>query len=204
MSDNTTPVDRTVKGITSFVIVLVVAALVLAVVISPDYIRLLDIDLNSALRIIGTLFVVTAFVERAVQVILGIWVEPGKVEIKGRINAARAKRAADPTADAEEALHTQALEKYRGATGRLAFTLALFMGIAVSWIGVRSLRALIDPVSYDELGSDMQRHVFTLVDVLITGALIGGGSNGMHELMQSIVEFFNKLRVGMNPETRKP
>jgi hypothetical protein len=203
MPDDTTKSKRVV-GITWFVLVLIVAALVLAVVLSPDYIRLLDIDLNGALKILGTLFIVTAFVERAVQVILGIWVEPGKVEIKGKISAAKANRAVSAVPDAEEVAQTLALEKYRGATGKLAFTLALFMGIAVSWIGVRSLRALIDPVSYDELGTDMQRHVFTFVDVLITGALIAGGSNGMHELMQTIVEFFNKLRVGMNPETRKP
>ena len=35
--------------------------------------QLLEIDANTALKIVGSLFLVTAFVERAVQVILGIW-----------------------------------------------------------------------------------------------------------------------------------
>ena len=78
------------------------------------------------------------------------------------------------------------------------------MGIAVSWVGIRSLRALIDPVSYDELGTDMQKHVFTLVDVVVTGALIAGGSNGMHELMQTITEFFGKTRDKINPDRNNP
>lgn len=185
-------------------LVLVVVALALARILSPDYIRLLDVDANSALKIIGSLFIVTAFVERAVQVILGIWVEPGKLEIKSKISAAKAKRAGDATPDADEIAQTQALATYRAATGKLAFTLALFMGVAVSWIGVRSLRTLIDPVSHDEIGTDMQRHVFTLVDVVVTGALIAGGSNGMHELMQTITEFFGQTRDRINPDRNNP
>ena len=203
MSDNTAEVRR-LGRMAGLALFLVVAALALAWILSPDYIRLLDIDANSALRIIGSLFIVTAFVERAVQVILGIWVEPGKLEIKGKISAAKAKRAGGATPDADEIAQTQALEKYRAASGKLAFTLALFMGVAVSWIGVRSLRALIDPVSYDEIGTDIQRHIFTLVDVVVTGALIAGGSNGMHELMQTITEFFGQTRDRINPDRNNP
>ena len=207
MSDNAAK-NAQLKRLTGIALFLVVVALLLAVVMAPDYIQLLEIDANTALKIVGSLFLVTAFVERAVQVILGIWVEPGKVELKSRIKAAKVKQAigADGTGQAaqDEITSTEALSKYRGATGRLAFTIALLMGIVVSWIGVRSLRTLIDPTSFDEVESDFQRHAFTVVDVLVTGALIAGGSNGMHELMQTIIEFFNSLRVGMNPETRKP
>lgn len=184
---------------------LTLAALALAVLLSPEYVRLLDVDLDSAVKIVAALFLVTAFVERAIQVIIGIWVEPGRVEIRGRIRAARARAAAGDAAAAEdEAAQRVALDGYRAATGRLAFTIAFLAGIAVSWVGVRSLRTLVDPSSYAELGGALQRHLFTLVDVVVTGGLIAGGTKGMHELMQVITEFFGKARDKIDPNRNNP
>jgi hypothetical protein len=74
-------------------------------------------------------------------------------------------------------------------------TLATFViGLLVAWVGVRCLQPFFDPQSVEDLGSGWQIRWIIFADILITGALIGGGANGIHQIAESVVDLFKYLR----------
>ena len=76
------------------------------------------------------------------------------------------------------------LDLYRDETKALLARLSLVGGIAVSVAGIR----LLQPVSLLELGPE-QTALFHVVDILLTGCLLAGGSAGIHRLTQVYEEF---------------
>jgi hypothetical protein len=68
------------------------------------------------------------------------------------------------------------------------------LGLVVSTVGIRSLQQLVDPTALSDLLSVTQYRFFVLTDILITGALIGGGSNGIHQIMMVITDTSERLR----------
>lgn len=72
-----------------------------------------------------------------------------------------------------------ALQVYRGETRRLAMVTSIFLGLFAAFAGVRGLAPFVsEPLS--ELGSIAVW--FHSVDVILTAALLGGGSGGIHAL----------------------
>ena len=69
-------------------------------------------------------------------------------------------------------------------------------GLADQW-GGRSLNTLLEPVPEGFLNSNVQGLVFRCVDVLLTGGLIAGGSDGIHKITQLATTFFEETRNGI-------
>jgi hypothetical protein len=60
----------------------------------------------------------------------------------------------------------------------------------VAALGVRVLQLFVDPAVFDAL-SGLQRRLFCTVDVLLTGALLGGGADGLHKLVRVFTTFMD-------------
>ena len=60
----------------------------------------------------------------------------------------------------------------------------------VSAVGFRSLQTLVDPASLAALPG-VQRFIFGLLDVFLTGGLIAGGSDGIHKIAQVFYDFMD-------------
>ncbi|MGH7391519.1 MAG: hypothetical protein ACREM3_18970, partial [Candidatus Rokuibacteriota bacterium] len=74
----------------------------------------------------------------------------------------------------------QSLElRYRCVTRQIALATGLVLGFLVSGVGVRALGLLVDPSLN---GSPAQAAAFRLVDGLLTGGVIAGGSEGIHRV----------------------
>jgi hypothetical protein len=97
--------------------------------------------------------------------------------------------ARDKAADCEEKI-----ARRRGQSVRLAAVLTFLLGIIVSIVGIRSLQQLVDPTAFNCLLSVAQRRFFVMADILITGALIGGGSTGIHSIMMVLTDTSERLR----------
>jgi len=66
-------------------------------------------------------------------------------------------------------------------TRNISLWSALFLGVFVSAVGVRTLGML---VAENAVPAGMQTSLFNSVDILLTGALLAGGSDGIHKIMQ--------------------
>jgi hypothetical protein len=99
-----------------------------------------------------------------------------------------AAAAGAPTAELAEKLSL-----HRSETRGLAFLAGLALGTIVSAAGVRALQPLIDTQQFTSLSS-MQRDALAGIDVVVTAALLAGGSDGLHRFVSVFTAFFDRTK----------
>ncbi len=87
----------------------------------------------------------------------------------------------------------QERSRYKSETRKIALWTALVVGLLVSGVGLRSLDTLVQPVQ-GSMYSGVQSLVLRCLDVLLTGGLIAGGSDGIHKITQLFTTFFEENR----------
>lgn len=161
---------------------------------------------DKALTALGTLFIIALFVERAQQVYISAWRGLGRARIDRRIAGFEAALAiarrggmTDKAAEFRKNLELQKdnLADYRQETRKIAFLGGMALGILISFIGPRILAEVI--VVHGDMGF-WQATFFNGADILITGGLIGGGSEGIHKVVALLTDFLDKTRQNVrNP-----
>jgi hypothetical protein len=183
---------------TGYVLLLLVL-LVIAVLgaIYFDVYRFDPITFQVVVDILIPIVLIATFLERAQEVFISAWRDIGRAGYDQTIKRLKATLAGQP-AGAQDAKAVSELEsaeadlaRYRAKTKRIAFLFSLAAGLLISIAGVRVLRPLTS-MDADPVG--VQRHLFNIVDIVLTGALIGGGSEGAHRVMSVITDFLDVTR----------
>jgi hypothetical protein len=162
------------------------------------------------LPLLLTLLFVALLLERALEVFISTWRGPAAdsldlVMSEAQRAASTLKDALDKATDPERATRQKnyddglaALSKaekdktdFRAGTKRRALWTGLVLGLLVSAVGIRALQSLVEPVSLARLSAN-QLAAFHLVDVLVTGACLAGGSDALHKIIQLYVNFTEK------------
>ncbi|MCI0525859.1 MAG: hypothetical protein L0Y56_00195 [Nitrospira sp.] len=82
--------------------------------------------------------------------------------------------------------------EYKAKTRKIALWSALFIGLLISAVGIRSLETLVELRSFPDqkvILYNGQVFVFRCLDTLLTGGLIAGGSDGIHKITQVFTAF---------------
>jgi hypothetical protein len=74
----------------------------------------------------------------------------------------------------------------------------LVLSFCAAAVGVRALFPFLDVAGFHKSASVMQQAYFRNYDVLITTALLAGGADGLHSIINSITSFFPKPSGGSN------
>ena len=161
-------------------LIVVVIAAVYAAVIPFDALELRMDGLERFGAIIGTLVIVSAVLERGLDVILTV-IDGGKADAaRAKVVAEQEKiKAAGANADAT-ALNVARAERVaqREKARTIASVLGLVFGTIISIAGLRTLHTLVTV-------TDPSQAVFlNSVDIVLTGALLAGGSDGLHKLVE--------------------
>ena len=61
---------------------------------------------------------------------------------------------------------------------------ALISGVIISSCAVRTLYMFVDLTEYEKI-SQIHRYLFSLIDIVLTGGLIAGGSDNIHKLIDA-------------------
>jgi len=182
---------------------LIAAALSLPLWLTPEPVVFKDFGTTEVAQLLTSLLLVALFLERALEVFVTTWRGPGAAELDRQV-----RQCADQKAQLEQRPEAQrealqsardaamaALEhaeqeksQYKSQTQRIALWSGLTLGLLISAAGLRTLQALVDPEALSRLPKT-QVVVFHLVDVLLTGGLIAGGSEGIHKLTQVYSNF---------------
>ena len=95
--------------------------------------------------------------------------------------------------------------QHQSQTRRIAFFAGTTLGVIVAALGIRVLELFIDPTVFQSL-SQIQQRLFRTTDVLLTGAVLGGGSDALHQLVLVFTNFMGTAArrakgsgVGQNP-----
>jgi len=192
---------------------LVAAIIVLALVLSltPEPVAFKSTASNEVLGLLGTLLFVALLVERALEVFVNTWRSEGAMFTDQRDFYRRELDNLEKLKPDEQLARKTELDdvreklriaedqrtKYRSGTMQFALWGGLTLGLLTSAVGVRTLQPLVDPAALAQLGPTQQTF-FHVVDVLLTGGLLAGGSDAIHKLTSLYVTIMegtsNRLR----------
>jgi hypothetical protein len=143
------------------------------------------------------LFLISVFLERALEVFVTWWRDADRLKLEQELAhaVADAKTAADAATAERLILQKQHdLDAFKAQTARRSFMCGLVAGAVIALAGARALGPLL--VALPAAGSP-QLLVVTIVDVVITAGLIGGGSDGIHKLVSVITDYLDAARANV-------
>ena len=192
---------------------IMVFVLSLSLWVTPHAVPLRESGAN-LLQLLTTLMFAALVLERSLEVFVktlrGPEMDQHNLEIRWQMEeiAQLTKRESDPK-DKEQELNA-ALERlkqmkrdrvaYKCRTQQMVLWLGTVLGMLISAVGVRTLQALVEPGALEAL-SGAQGGIFHLVDVLVTGGLLAGGSEGIHKVAQVFTNFMETSAESIKSET---
>jgi hypothetical protein len=147
---------------------------------------------------LSPLILASAFIERAVEILISPWRDTHANKLQRVRDAikARPNDLTTPLQNAQNALDLQAandaLDNYRGDTQRYAFAVGLFLSFCAAVAGLRAHWPFLAHPEHFEKLSPHQQEFFRNFDVAITTALLAGGADGFHAIVNSVTGFFTK------------
>jgi len=200
--------DWTMKY-TVLIIILLILTIPSAIVLEQYLFN--PITVESLISLLIPIFVIALFLERALEVFVSTWREmqcfplnDKLKELKKQLSDEKAKAFHDGQPKLLESLTNEIDETqceikiFKAKTKRFSFLIGLCGGLIISMVGVRVLRPL---TSMDADPTGLQGSLFNFVDIILTGALIGGGSDGVHKLMSVITDFLDSSRERIKKST---
>jgi hypothetical protein len=174
--------------------------LALPVWLAPAPVVFKEFGAADVAQLITILFVVALLAERALEIFVGTWRGATATQHELTLRALTqevARLEQLPPAEVSGLAETRAaLEKakrqeqqYRCSTRQVVLWTGLALGLLVSGVGLRALETLIDPALSGWSAS--QGAAFRLVDVVLTGGVIAGGSEGIHRMATVFDNFMN-------------
>lgn len=137
----------------------------------------------------SSMLLISMFIERAIEIFLSAWrsqqADILDTEIAGLERQIKLKKdqadQLDPLLNSLQAKKRERIE-YRIESRAVAQWIGLLIGVLVSLVGVRILANVI---VLPESGLPAGQHaLFVVVDVLLTGAVLAGGSDAFNKIMK--------------------
>lgn len=149
----------------------------------------LSIPITDVMTKMAPLMLAAAFIERAVEVIISPWRDAGATTLENKLNALKAQTPAANAMDIQAA--DAEFQAYTGKTQQYAGGVALTLGLGAAYAGVRAFWPFVNTADfYAHVGSG-QRWMFVVVDVVISAALLAGGADGIHQVVNAFTTFFS-------------
>ena len=198
--------NKVYKTFIIYVWIITIGVIILNIIALPKYVPFWAFTAKEVLLLLFYLFVVAVFIERAVEVFIHVWRDAGEQEKLTGIKILRLPQEKRPRALTTEdktvpetiAEAVQAHEEYSAETGKRAMPLTFVLGLLISVVGIRAVQPLVDPAFFSRTLTVTQQTLFTVMYVLVTGALLGGGSKGIHQIMELIIKvaekYINEIR----------
>ena len=157
---------------------------VLVALLEPGLVRFAPLSVAELTAILTPLIIVSLFMERALEVFVTAWRQTERDQLDLACES--------PEIDgAERDLRRRLATAHRGQTRCVALLASVTLGVLVSALGLRALEHLVDADMLAAL-AHWQRVAFTLLDVTITGALLAGGSEGLHKVIATFTTFMEQ------------
>ena len=156
---------------------------------------------SNLLNVMAPLLLAAGFIERAVEVIISPWRDAEANKLARALAVLQAPVAPPAAGGAVGSLGTGAeikdasdkLADYKGKTQQYAFVASITLSLAAASVGVRALWPLLDMKAKSgfEQADPSQQGTFLVVDVILSAALLAGGADGIHAVINSFTTFFN-------------
>ena len=157
---------------------------------------------------LAPLAVAAAVIERAVEILISPWRDGEANKLSRTVDAVKAAAAKPPSDDDAKKLKdaSDKLDDYRSQTQQYAFAVSLALSVLASMAGVRALGAFFDTTSKTlppGFLTSPQYYFFTVVDMALSAALLAGGADGIHSVMNAITTFFDSSATKTENSAKK-
>ena len=169
-------------------VIIIAAGIVVAAYVHAQMVQYWTFTAQDVARLLTPLILTSLFIERALEVLLTPWRGPDADELKRKIEAAKAEATAD---EASASSWEQKLLQHRASTRQLAFLTGLALGTLISALGLRAMQPFFEPKAFQTL-PPTQQTLLTGIDVLVSGALLAGGADGLHKVVSVFTNFFDQ------------
>jgi len=192
ISANAAQTDLSILSMKGVALLVPVAGVILAIWQKPiNNVSFPEFPKENVIGLLTGLIVIALFIERAVEVLLAPLRHTTCAKIEKKLTK---ERDALPRDTASELSDTECqLLDFKGQTRRLASIMGLALGMAISASGVRGLASLLDAKECCLL--------FKALDVLLTGALLAGGADGLHKIVTVFTSFMDKGKSTEQPKS---
>ncbi len=186
-------------------LMLLVAVLGMVTLKKLAIVQIAELTAGRVYDVLGTLLLLALLLERSLEVFVTAWRGPEADRLRLTVDnqirsvrnlevlpaAERTTRTNEITA-AQDRLHTAESREldYKAVTQRNTLGAAVVLGSLISAVGFRSLGRLVESESLASL-SPWQQTTFAVVDVMLTGSVIAGGSEGIHKIINAMIRFFD-------------
>ncbi|MBK8259794.1 MAG: hypothetical protein IPK80_00410 [Nannocystis sp.] len=160
----------------------------LAVSLAPTPLPLRPISGPEFVDLLSALFIISLVMERALEVFVNTWREPGSAALKLRYEQLKKRRRPPEPAEIEKIEEER--QVYRTQTQVIALRVSFALGIVVSAVGIRTLEGLLLASAFAGVATS-QLVAFRLVDILLTGGVIAGGSDAIHKVINVFTSFMD-------------
>ena len=178
--------EEIMKAISIIFYVIIVITISLPIWLTTEAVSLKETASSMIIPLLGSLFVIALFLERSLDVFLTTWRAEGSEKLNQEIrNLEHQISKFEDNKDLISDLEKKKQERIERSskTRLIALWSGLFFGLLVGVVGIRTLQTLVDPVSLSQIPT-IQLHLFRVLDVLLTGGLVAGGSDNIHKLIE--------------------
>ncbi len=196
------------KQIRRFLWFVIAAAIASGIFFTADLLRftLLE-DAQTVVSILAPLVLYSLFVERTAEVYLTLWrgKEADELQLlvdqeEKRITKLKPTKT-KPVDRSELDRLERKLTSYKASSRDVAFVFSLIFGIIIALAGARAMAQFLDPTSLEDM-IGWQARWFNVVDIAVTGALIGGGADGMHKIVSLFTTFLDVNRSALKDKKK--
>lgn len=176
------------KGALVFV-VLASAGIVAASISSNVSPRAPAANLSDFGPVLATLLFTSAILERALDVVLSLMYGGAADDLDREIRRLKAIDQTQIQQSEKDSLAALLIQRsaHSQRTRQWALPIAVVAGLTVSAVGLRSLEPLFQKAASEQ-------NWFTGVDIIVTGLLLAGGSDGIHWLVALYRDWIDKNR----------
>ncbi len=162
---------------------MILSAAGLAAIYNPASVSFRSFSLAEFVQLTSPLVMVSLFIERVLEVALTSW------RSQRTVQSATAESTVSADCDRQKTLEQSlVIKNHKIQTRRIAFFAGTALGAIVAVLGIRVLELFVDPQIFALL-PDVHQRLFRTTDVLLTGAVLGGGSDALHQLVLVFTNF---------------
>ncbi len=152
----------------------------------------------------GLLILMAVFVERATEVLINMRRGETRAQIDASVQKAQAdldqarqdaEQDATKSGEVQPAINALAAQQEqlglsKKQTNVEASIPSVILGLLIALAGVRSIGMFVD---ISDITDKNQQILLLLVDIYLTGFLIGGGADGIHKILNAFIKYFNDV-----------
>jgi len=148
-----------------------------------------NIGIEQVASRLSVIFFFSLLIERTVEIVMSIWRSEEANKRESQVQRLIADKVS--TTDTNFIAAQSDLIEFKAETLQYTMPFGFVLGILIAASGIRTLNQFIDPATFSAASSfsETQHWWFNMMDIFFTGALLAGGADPIHKILDLYRKF---------------